>query len=333
MKRGYMDWNKELLPQSALESRRQALLEAAQKEDIQAVVVYGDVYSADELSFYVNYAPYWCNCVAVLTQDDLYMVTGHNNRVNPWIHTLTGIEQEKLLASGFKVPERTAQSLKEHFPDGARIGIVGKYTMDTVANALKQQGFELVEMDAAITDNIRMKDASYKNTVLKATEILKNAFEIGHEDYAKGGTSRTVTAEIEYGARKNGAMDIVMYVAYDSRAFGLPEVRDDAKGTWTVCALMQYLGVWVSMTETFGADLKNVKEMLEEAGKGLVPGELKLPDRVKVSQVLSDSISDLNEKMHQATEGQILFMEAQDADTGVSLGGMYQVTEEGAVAL
>ena len=72
MKRGYMDWNKELLPQSALDQRRQALRDEAKKADVKAVIVYGDVYSADELSYYVNYAPYWCNSASVITEDDVY---------------------------------------------------------------------------------------------------------------------------------------------------------------------------------------------------------------------------------------------------------------------
>lgn len=91
MKRGYMDWNKELLPAGVLENRRRVLMETAVKAGADAVVIYGDVYSADELSFYVNYAPYWCNSAAVITADEFYMVTGHNNRVNPWISTLLSL--------------------------------------------------------------------------------------------------------------------------------------------------------------------------------------------------------------------------------------------------
>ncbi|MDO5349452.1 MAG: hypothetical protein Q4E86_05880 [Lachnospiraceae bacterium] len=336
MKRGYMDWDKSLLPLSALEQRRALLLGAAKRAGVKAVIIYGDVYSADELSYYVNYAPYWCNSAAVLTENDSYMVTGHNNRVNPWISTLTGMEQEKLLASGFKVPERTAQSLKERFPEGGRIGMIGKYAMAAMADALAKEGFELVVMDAEEAELLQHADAAYRATAAKAAEILRQAFKQGREDYANGGSSRTVTAEIEYSARKNGAMDIVLYVAYEGEAFGLPEVREDANGTWSVCALMQYLGVWVRMTETFGVDLTALRAELAAATAGLVPGRISAASqgaRITVSQVLSDAVSDLNAKVERLTDGQVVSVEACDAANGIFCGEMYQISEKGAVAL
>lgn len=336
MKRGYMDWDKSLLPLSALEQRRALLLAAAKKAGVKAVIIYGDVYSADELSYYVNYAPYWCNSAAILLEDDSYMVTGHNNRVNPWISTLTGMDQEKLLASGFKVPERTAQSLKERFPEGGRIGIIGKYAMAAMADALAKEGFELVIMDDEEAKLFQRADTAYRATAVKAASILRQAFAQGKEDYANGGSSRTVTAEIEYSARKNGAMDIVLYVAYEGEAFGLPEVREDANGTWTVCALMQYLGVWVRMTETFGADLTALKAELAAAVAGLAPGQASAASqgvRITVSQVLSDAVSDLNAKVTELTDGQVVSVEAYDAGNGIFCGEMYQVSRKGAVAL
>lgn len=335
MKRGYMDWDKDLLPLSALEQRRRRLLESAEKLGAEAVIIYGDVYSADELSYYVNYAPYWCNSAAVLTRDDLYMVTGHNNRVNPWISTLTGMDQEKLLASGFKVPERTAQSLKERFPEGGKIGMIGKYAMAAMADALASEGFELVIMNAEEAGLFWPVDEAYRKTAAKAAGILRQAFACGREDYANGGTSKTVTAEIEYSARKNGAMDIVLYVSYEGRAFGLPEVHGDANGKWSVCALMQYLGVWVKMTETFGTDLTVLRKELDKAAQKLVPGELRtdVETDVLVSRVLSDVVSDLNGKVEKLNEGQVISVEIYDAKHDSFCGDMYQVREKGAVVL
>ncbi len=337
MKRGYMDWDKNLLPLSALEERRQALMKEAAGMNVQAVVVYGDVYSADELSYYVNYAPYWCNSVAVITENEVYMVTGHNNRVNPWIHTLTGIEEEKLLASGFKVPDRTAQSLKERFPQGGRIGIVGKYVMADLADALKAQGFESVDMDDIKAQLMQPADGSYRETATKAAGILRQAFERGAKEYAQGGSSKTVTAEIEYGARKNGAMDVVLYVSHEGNAFGLPVTLDDAGGKWTVCALMQYLGVWIKLTKTFGTETAAVGRQLEAAALELVPGR-KIPCgaegfEVIGEQVLSDVISDLNQEICEVTKDQVLYVAVYDKKSSVYCSNMYRITEKGAVVL
>lgn len=337
MKRGYMDWDKNLLPLSALEERRQALMKEAAGMNVLAVVVYGDVYSADELSYYVNYAPYWCNSVAVITEKEVYMVTGHNNRVNPWIHTLTGIEEEKLLASGFKVPSRTAESLKERFPQGGRIGIIGKYVMADLADALKAQGFEPVDMDDIQTKLMQKTDASYREMASKAAEILHQAFKRGEEEYAKGGTSKTVAAEIEYGARKNGAMDIVLYVSHEGNAFGLPVTMDDAMGKWTICGVMQYLGVWVKLTRTFGAPIASADRQLEAVASELVPGS-KIPGEtgnfeVVVQQVLSDVVSDLNQETNEIRLDQVLYVEVYEKKSSIYSSNMYRITEKGAVVL
>lgn len=337
MKRGYMDWDKNLLPLSALEKRRQALMEAAAKAGAKAVVIYGDVYSADELSYYVNYTPYWCNSAAVVTEHEVYMVTGHNNRVNPWIHTLTGIEEEKLLASGFKVPARTAQSLKERFPQGGRIGVIGTYVMADLAAALVEQGFELVVMDDIKTELLQTADEPYRETAAKAVGILRHAFEQGGKEYAQGGNSKTVAAEIEYAARKNGAMDIVLYVSHRGKEFGLPVTLEDAKGRWAVYGLMQYLGVWVSLTKTFGIYTNETDSQLEAVAVELVPGA-EMPHgtgsvEVTLRHVASDTVSDLNQSVWEIAEGQVLSVEVFDKESGIYCSNMYRITDKGAVVL
>lgn len=348
MKRGYMDWNQELLPLEALKQRRKNLLDCAAAQGVAAVVVYGDVYSADELSYYVNYAPYWCNSAAVLTPEETYMVTGHNNRVNPWISSLTGLSEDQLLASGFQVPVRTAKSLKERFPEGGRIGIAGKYVMADVVKELKKQGFETVVLDGIIGDALKTADEAYRNTAAKAAEILEQAFGRGREEFLAGGTSKTTAAEIEYAARKNGAMDIVLYVSYQGRQFGLPVEEDDAGGVWTVYGLMQYLGVWVSRAETYGTDTEAVRRQLEAAARQLRPGKPDAMEKergeaiesraaadceIAVKRVTADVISDLNGELGALADHQVVAVSAYEASTGIYLEKMYCVTDEGAVAL
>ncbi|RHB47214.1 hypothetical protein DW886_01020 [Enterocloster aldenensis] len=334
MKRGYMDWDKNLLPLPALEKRRGLLMKRVAEAGALAAVVYGDVYSADELSYYVNYAPYWCNSVAVLTEQEIYMVTGHNNRVNPWISTLTGLEEEKLLASGFKVPERTARSLKERFPKGGKVAVVGKYVMADVVKELEKQGFEALLMDQAAQDLMDTADESYKNTAAKAAGILREAFEAGDREYEEGGTSKTTAAEIEYWARKNGAMDIAVYVSYKDLEFGVPAIQEDAGRTWTVYALMQYLGVWVSYGKTYGCDTSKAREYLDaymaEGGIG-TSGETGY--QVDVRRTVSDAVSGLNPKPAAQAGNRVVSASVWEPSEGTYLEDMFFVTDKGAVVL
>lgn len=337
MKRGYMDWNQELLPLDTLKRRRENLLEAAAAEKVRAVVIYGDVYSADELSYYVNYAPYWCNSAAVITPDETYLVTGHNNRVNPWISSLTGLSEDQLIASGFRVPVRISESLKERFPEGGRIGIIGKFVMADVVKELKKQGFEPVILDNVIGDVLNTADDAYRNTVKKAAGILDHAFQRGMEEFLAGGTSKTTAAEIEYDARKNGAMDIVIYVSHRGRQFGLPVSEDDGGGVWTVYGLMQYLGVWVSRAETYGAETEAVRRQMEAAAGELRPGKLAVIPadgyEITVKRVTADVISDLNGELTELSNQQAVAVSACETSTGIYVEKMYCVTDEGAVSL
>ena len=125
MKRGYMDWVKELLPETALEKRRADILSAALGNGFDAVIIYGDVYDADELSWWCNYAPYWCNSALILDRNgSKALVTGHNYRVNPWISELTGFAQEELIPAGPRVPVKVAEYMTGLRPDGGKIATI-----------------------------------------------------------------------------------------------------------------------------------------------------------------------------------------------------------------
>lgn len=43
MKRGYMDWNKQLLPREMVEERQKKFVQGFEEKNIDAAVVYGDV--------------------------------------------------------------------------------------------------------------------------------------------------------------------------------------------------------------------------------------------------------------------------------------------------
>lgn len=337
-----MDWNKELLPAKALEERRGTLMAIAKEQGIAAVIVYGDVYSSDELSYYMNYAPYWCNSAAVFTSDgDAYMVTGHNDRVNPWISELTGLPIEKLLASGFRVPQRLADSLKTKYPEGARIGLVGKYVLGAVEKKLTESGFEVIAMDDMVVPALNQADESYVKTVKKAMEIINGAVAEGISVMnTKDVSQKVVCAEIEYYARKNGAMDVILYTSEDGCAFSLPEAAEAGSGVWNVYVLMQYLGVWVSYGLTMGTDQRqaqDVREVLRKAAETIVPGKvIAAADGYKItvkSRMLSDTISSLNTVSEAVAENQVISIGALEESKGGYTERMFLVTKQGAVAL
>lgn len=220
MKRGSMSWDKELLSEQELSGRREKLLDLMHEKKLDAVIVYGDVIHADELVNCSNYGPYWCNSAAVLTAGGSYfMVTGHNARVNPWLHEMTGLDEADLIPAGMKVPQKLAEALTARLGKGT-VGLIGKYTPAAVARELREAGFEVCAVDEPGT--VRAEhDAAYLRTAKKGHALMEAALEAALAK-CEGMTVKRCCAEIEYAMRKAGAMDVVLLSADSGRAFALP---------------------------------------------------------------------------------------------------------------
>lgn len=340
MKRGYMDWVQEILPEATLKARRAGLANIAKEQGLKAVIVYGDVYAADELSFFCNYAPYWCNAALIVAEDsDVTLVTGHNYRVNPWISGLTGLEDSKIIPGGLRVPAKLAEVLSNIFPDGGKIGIAGKYILSDTEIELAAKNITLVNVDSAVGNIMHKSDKSYNETQKKAYDILGNAVKTGiaARDLATS-TRKEVCAEIEYAARKNSAMDVFIYTADKGCGFALPDSESSAKGTWNVYVAIQYLGVWVCYAFTVGADENGAWTKLDELADGIKPGaipELKA-DGCKVTvrpNGAADMVSTMDTYDGDIYEGGIVSVAVLDDATGNYFERMYEVCANGAKAL
>lgn len=336
MKRGYMDWNKTLLPQEALVSRRDALSRELKEAGIACAVVYGDVNAADELIDYTNYGPYWCNTAAIITAEGGYhLVTGHNARVNPWICQITGVEESQITPAGMKVPQKTAEILKTMLPAGAKVGIVGKYTMADAVKALREAGFEVVSL-AAYTDGLmQLRDESYRGIVTKGHEIMESAIE---KTLARAGEFPTVKqfcAALEYALRSSGAMDVVVLASVDGCAFSLP--YEERAECWNLFVNVQYLGQWLVFALPVGGNRSALDGALEEARRQLKTGGV--PEAhvegfeitVK-THVLSDQISSLNVNSPFLAKDQVVTIAAFQKETGIYGEKMYCLNTEEAAA-
>lgn len=340
MKRGYMDWVKDILPEETLKARRDALARLAGEQGLEAVIVYGDVYAADELSWYCNYAPYWCNGVLVVTKGgEVTLVTGHNNRVNPWISGLTGLQQRNILPAGAKVPEKLANLLRDYFPKGGKIGVIGKYVLAPIERAVMEKGLTLVSVDEVAAEEWRSFDVSFDAMTRKANLILKEAILEGvSASDLREASQKEVCAEIEYAARKNSAMDVYIYTSDEGNAFHLPDNILKANGRWNVYVMMQYLGIWVSYGLTIGVKGVDQWAKLDEICNGLKPGVVPSyeDDEVEVSvryRGAADMLSSLEREDVPLKEGQIAAVGMLEKQTGCYFERMYEIVADGAKAL
>lgn len=327
MKRGYMNWDRALLPEPALLQRRDRLFRLLREKNLDALVVYGDVINADELVDCSNYGPYWCNCVAVLTAGgDYQLVTGHNARVNPWLQEMTGLPDEKIRPAGMKVPAKTAELLKELLPGGT-VGLIGKYTPATMGRALADAGFAVCYLGADSDALLARRDQAYRDTVRKGHEMMEAALE-GALAESQGMDIRQSCARIEYALRSAGAMDVVLYAGTGDGRFSLPQ--DQQADCWNLYINVQYLGVWLCFACPVGA-AEAAYAALDQQAARLNPGVV--PEGCGIhTSVLSDSISSLNQPGTRLAEGQV-FSLYQTGGQGAYTEKMYCMTANGAIPL
>ena len=330
MKRGYMNWDKELLPVETLKKRRESITSLIRRNNMDAALIYGDVINADELIEATNYGPYWCNTVAILTASGEYcLVTGHNARVNPWLSEMTGLPEEKLFPAGMKVPAKTAEVLKSLLPEGSSIGIIGKYTLANLESAVKKAGFLTSFICSETDEMLALRDDAYRNTVIKGHEIMELAINTAVKD-SLGKTIKQICADIEYAVRKAGAMDVYLFAAENGCAFTIPtEVTAER---WNIYLNIQYLGEWLTFAfpviEGRETDYSVIDSIVSKLDQKALPNNVQIHNRV-----LSDSFSTLNDMADSSLPVGNVFSVCLHGEDGSYFEKMYVKTDNGAKEL
>lgn len=331
MKRGYMNWVKTLLPEEALNGRRAALAEYLKNNGIGAAIIFGDVYSADELIEYTNYGPYWYNCAAIVTANgDYRLVTGHNARVNAWLVEMTGVEESQITPAGKKVHVKCVDVLKTLVPEGSKILLTGKYSMYGSASALEKNGFTVIYSTEFTDAQMNNRDESYLAVVKQGYSIMEEAVEKALKGIDLSQPININCADIEYEIRKAGAMDVYIYVAECGKAFSLPAMAPAAK--WNLYLNIQYLGNWIVMAIPVGSDASDLYVVMEKA---VAEGQTSISDRFEVevkTQVVSDQISSLNTNALSLKENQVVCISVLDKETGRYAAKMFTLSEGKAIA-
>lgn len=338
MKRGYMDWNKQLLPREMVEERQKKFVQGFEEKNIDAAVVYGDVAQADEMQYLTNLGPYWANDAAIFFKDgNVLMVTGHSARVNPWVSMITGMEMSKIIAAGPRINAKVAAVLKEHLSEGAAIGLTGKYFPQPMATAIKEAGFETVVYQDTINEQLKERDTSYVATIKQGVKLMNEAIgKVLQNPATKTMTRKRLAADVEYACRTAGAMDMMILNGDEKLVFGQPQEITDNENPWTLYAQIQYLGEWIvvarNMKEGYS---KGALAARDKAAASLKPGAKKLVWKedgysFKIStKVLSDHITSIEAVDRVLKDNQIVSLAVTHESKGIYVEDMYLVTAKG----
>ncbi len=338
MKRGYMDWKLELLPQEQLEMRQKEFIKGFSEKGIDAAVVYADVASADEMQYLTNLGPYWANATAVLFKDGrVLLVTGLSPRVNPWITKITGIDNSRIISAGPKLNFKIADVLKEQLGSTGVIGLTGKYLPQEMAEALENAGFRTAPYQKPREELLEVRDDAYLNTIKQGIKLMEEAIRkaLEHPELQNMPRKR-IAAEVEYACRTAGAMDILILNGDEGLVFGQPQEVLNNETPWTLYLQIQYLGEWIVLARNMqkGHDEKALSAR-DKAADVLKPGKIELAwveENLGFSvctEILSDHLSYREEKEAVLREGQVVSLRVTDQDRGVFLEDMYQVSAQG----
>lgn len=283
MKNGLIKWDHQEIPDEEIRVRIEAVQKRMRLENLDALILFGDVNEAGAVNYYSNFAPYYFSTALVLTQTgDGLMTTAMAQRGRPWIlsNSLTkDIRFERNYGKG------CSDVLKETDLSHNRVGIVEFDLFPYTAFLDLKQGFprvDFIDVTEMVNDLRMIRSRVEINLIRTAAEIADEAIESVLKDW-NFQKECELTAEIERQTRYRRCEDIFVHVASHEggiRWLHLP-TEQRLEGEIMVEMMVQYKNYWADLGRTIvpknaEPSMLHLKDSAEEiylkAIKNLKPG-------------------------------------------------------------
>jgi len=338
MKRGYMDQNTELLPDSLLDARREMLIHTFESAGVDAAVIYGDVASAEELMYFANLWPYWGSAVCILGKDgSRKMVTGMTARVNFWVSMMSRAPQDDIIGAGSGLNLSLVKYLAQLYPSGAAIGLVGEYFPESMKCAIEGAGFATIWIEDIAFSLLDLRDNAYRINLVRGIDLMTQAISgalNGATDVNK--TMLGIAADVEYACRTAGAMD-ALFLGGDKDLVFSKATDQKPDSPWTLYMQIQFLGDWIVIARnTDFASNKRAFAARSKALAGLKPG---LAHRISdidgweiylYQQIRSDHLSRTSSGNVELSPNQVIGLRLCDWENGIMIEDAALITDSGA---
>lgn len=251
MKRGLVSWEKNELPPEELAARLAAVHEVARSRNVDAVVVYSDVWRSNDARYLSNYMPYWNRAFIVTPRDEKpILLCALSPRVYPWIKTVT--VHETIIAS----PSPPASLFKLCDERGwKRVGVCDLDGLPADLHAEMTSGkVELVDIPR---DEVRSAPAGVEvrmhgRAARMAREVLEQELAT-----AKAQNDYELTGTLERVLRRAGAEDVVILVS-DGKGPPIPAEGRPVGPNTSVVVAIEYNGHWAKVTRNFAGVKSNL---------------------------------------------------------------------------
>lgn len=263
MRRGWMDWAPEEVPQELLHGRVSQVATACRQQDVDALVLYSSYTRPAQVSALTHFVPFWSQaCLAVRTDGASMLTMATTGRTVQWIRSSSCVDEVIVGPNAGAVAGKwlsEAQSTR-------RIAVANLDDMpSSVLAGLRSQlpDAQLVEASGWYEPLAARFDPP--------PAVSRRAIEIAREGLAQVVSSGVVQACATIGAvegrcRALGAEEVAVYIAPDlERANTLYRLEGEASlgSRFAVQVTVAYKGCWLRCASTFIRDADGVHEAPE----------------------------------------------------------------------
>jgi hypothetical protein len=260
MKRGWITWDKSVVPPAAFETRLAVARAHLAAHDLAALVVYSDVWKSNQGRYFSNFMPYWNRALIVIPREGApVLLCALSPRVYPWIKSVTIFEEIK--PSPNLVQQLTAMCGEKGWK---RIGVVD----------LPQLPYDLPLPDAVDVPWSAVRPAPDEFEIAMHRQAAKMAREILESEMPGGAGSidHEFIGRLELKFRRAGAEDLVILVT-NGKTAPLPPTGATLSGTFSACVALEYRGHWVKIARSAQAVPPDASESKIELLSGPYPYE------------------------------------------------------------
>ena len=255
MKRGLITWDKVRLPPGTFATRLSALNQLMERHEIPALVVYTDVWRANDVRFVSNYMPYWNRAFAVIPRGEKpVLLCSLSPRVYPWIKTVTIHE---LIVPSPSLPAQLVKLAAER--SWSRLGFLD---FEGLPNDLyTQMGAAQLEVIDIARDQVRTgPDAAEIAMHRRAAAIAREALAGVLVEPAIGLTEFRLIGRIERAARRAGAEDLVALVS-NGRGGLRPATGEPVNSSTSIMAAVEYSGHWAKVSRNLAGRISPLSSL------------------------------------------------------------------------
>src|ERR1044071_9151814 len=253
LKRGCSTWDPKEVPQAEFQSRLDAVRGEMARQNLDALVIYGDNYSFADVCYLTNYFPKVRGGIAVVPRDGaISLLLNIGSRDVPFAKTLTWVEDVR---ASNNVGADGAKLLKEKGVEKAKVGLMDSGngfplpSLEEMKSALGNVSWRTC--DALIMPHRLVKTSRELDAMRAAGRLLNEVCTEAGRFIKAGRKEYEIVADIDRLARDKGAEDLRILAG--EKRLNPPSFKQSAGlgNHWAVYLAVQHERYWAEAGRTF----------------------------------------------------------------------------------